>query len=96
MLRVEVAEQHADQPAEQQHQQQDDQASDPRRNLRIRQAARRGAASTSGPNFQAAQIATIQNASDTASRTNPRNSPMTVEPSRTNTMRTSAPVKLSP
>ena len=51
---------------------------------------------TSGPNYQAAQTATIQNASDTASRTKPRKSPMTVEPNRTNTMRTSAPVKLSP
>jgi len=45
-----------------------------------------------GPNFQAAQTAPIQKATDTASRTNPRSSPMTVEPNKTNKIKTSAPV----
>src|SRR3984893_8022301 len=48
--------------------------------------------STTGPNFQAAQMASTQNVSDTASRTNPRSSPIKVEPNRTNNIKTSAPV----
>ena len=46
-----------------------------------------------GPNFQAAHMATTQNTKDTASRTNPRSNPMMVEPNRTKTIKTSAPVK---
>src|SRR6185437_15476385 len=50
--------------------------------------------STKGPNFQAAQMAPIQNTRDTASRTNPRSNPTRVEPNRTKMIKTSAPVKL--
>src|ERR1700691_2504980 len=52
--------------------------------------------STRGPSFHDAQMARIQNASDTASRMKPRNSPSKVEPHRTNKSSTSAPVKLPP
>src|SRR5882757_1450665 len=48
--------------------------------------------STTGPNFQAAQMASTQNVSDTASRTNPRRSPIKMEPNTTNRIKTSAPV----
>src|ERR1700722_5323207 len=45
-----------------------------------------------GPNFQAAQMATIQKTSDAASRTNPRSNPMMVEPNRTRIIKISAVV----
>src|SRR5882757_1445935 len=48
--------------------------------------------STTRPNLHAAQIATTQTTSDTASRTNPRNTPIKVELNRTNRIKTSAPV----
>src|SRR6266404_2807424 len=47
-----------------------------------------------GPNFQAAHMATTQKTTDTASRTNPRNSPTMVEPNRTKTIKASAPVNV--
>src|SRR5258707_12391405 len=51
--------------------------------------------STTGPNFQAAQMATTQKTRDTASRTNPRSNPMMVEPNRTKSINTSAAVMYS-
>src|ERR1700743_619771 len=50
--------------------------------------------STRGANFHAPQIARIQKATETASRTKPRSAPIKVDPSKIARIKTSAPVNI--